>query len=353
MKKTEIQPIILEYLKNLIQEIQFIKIDKILTEYKVDNYTIDAVIDLIVNEVKVKLIIEVKALSEPKLIRSAVEQLKEYKKLFKNEENVYCVIGVTYVTENSAKICKEKGVGYVDLSGNCYLNFQNIFIDRRNYPNKNIEKRELRSVFSTKASRILRVMLCDPKKKWQVQELAEKANVSLGGTYKVKERLLNLEYAREENRRILLNNPEGLLSKWAENYSFRKNADKNCYFSAEPKEIEKSIAEKCATNKIGYAFTLFSGASLIAPFARYSKVYVYVKEQINELMNYLGFKQVESGANIVLLSPYDEGVFYNTQDIDGIKVVSNIQLYLDLVSYKGRGEESAEFLLREKIKPLW
>jgi hypothetical protein len=35
------------------------------------------------------------------------------------------------------------------------------------------------------------------------------------------------------------------------------------------------------------------------------------------------------------------------------KIVSLIQIYLDLKSYKGRGEEAAEVLLRDVIKPKW
>ena len=40
-------------------------------------------------------------------------------------------------------------------------------------------------------------------------------------------------------------------------------------------------------------------------------------------------------------------------DADGISIVSPIQLYLDLVTNKGRGEEAAQFLLEKVIKPEW
>jgi len=60
-----------------------------------------------------------------------------------------------------------------------------------------------------------------------------------------------------------------------------------------------------------------------------------------------------SGAGVMLLGPYDEGVFYGTQVMDDIRIVSPVQIYLDLKSYKGRGEEAAEVLLREIVKPKW
>ena len=64
-------------------------------------------------------------------------------------------------------------------------------------------------------------------------------------------------------------------------------------------------------------------------------------------------KPVESGPNVTILEPFDDGIFYGIQNINGIGVVSNIQLYLDMVGYKGRGEETANFLLEQKIKTLW
>lgn len=60
-----------------------------------------------------------------------------------------------------------------------------------------------------------------------------------------------------------------------------------------------------------------------------------------------------SGPNVTLLEPYDEGVLYGMQEIDGTNVVSDIQLYLDLKSYKGRGEEAAEFLYEQQLRKLW
>jgi len=79
----------------------------------------------------------------------------------------------------------------------------------------------------------------------------------------------------------------------------------------------------------------------------------YVHNAREDVASLLNLKEVESGANITLLDPYDEGVFYGTQVIEDIRIVSPLQIYLDLKSYKGRGEEAAEVLLRDVIKPEW
>jgi hypothetical protein len=56
---------------------------------------------------------------------------------------------------------------------------------------------------------------------------------------------------------------------------------------------------------------------------------------------------------VTLLEPYDEGLFYGSQDRDGIRVLSPIQIYLDLKNFRGRGEEAAEALLDQVIGDLW
>ena len=196
-------------------------------------------------------------------------------------------------------------------------------------------------------------MFGNPRQSWQVQELAKEANVSIGLAFSVKERLLDLEYASEQNRGFLLSRPGELLDKWADSYSFRKNKIHNYFGFDSPREIEQKLAKYCQQRKILYALTLFSGAALVAPFARYTRGFAYAGREIQELAESLGLKEVSSGPNFSMLEPYDEGILYESRKIEGMYVVCDVQLYLDLVEFKGRGEESAKFLLEQRIKPQW
>ena len=80
---------------------------------------------------------------------------------------------------------------------------------------------------------------------------------------------------------------------------------------------------------------------------------VYIENLTDELILSLNFKLVNSGANVNILLPYDVGVFYGLKTIDGIQIASPIQIYLDLLSYRGRGEEAAESIFDEVIKTEW
>ena len=118
-------------------------------------------------------------------------------------KDAYGVVVAPYISNDTARLCRENGVGYIDLAGNCFLGFDQIYVELKNFPNLTVEKRQLRSLFTPKSSRILRVMLANPRRSWMVKDLAKEAKVSIGLVFKVKERLLDLEFASEDNKSIL------------------------------------------------------------------------------------------------------------------------------------------------------
>jgi hypothetical protein len=82
-------------------------------------------------------------------------------------------------------------------------------------------------------------------------------------------------------------------------------------------------------------------------------VQAFVGAGLDELPNLLELKPVTSGANVSLLAPFDAGVFAGARVFDGVRVVSPVQLYLDLRGFRGRGEEAAQALLEEVMAPSW
>ena len=78
----------------------------------------------------------------------------------------YGVFVAPYISDDSATICKENGIGYIDFVGNCWLYFDSIFIEIKGNPNRFRRKRELKSLFKPKAERILRALLHEPGRQW-------------------------------------------------------------------------------------------------------------------------------------------------------------------------------------------
>jgi hypothetical protein len=80
---------------------------------------------------------------------------------------------------------------------------------------------------------------------------------------------------------------------------------------------------------------------------------VYVAGDVEEIARMLSLKEVSSGANVTLITHYDEGVLYGSRLIEGVRVTAPVQTYLDLVGIKGRGEEAASALMEEVIRKSW
>ncbi len=283
------------------------------------------------------------------MAHDAINQLIRYQNTY---QDAYLIFMAPYISPQAAEICMKDGVGYLDFAGNCYLSFGQVYIEQTGKSNPFRTRRDLVSLFSPKSSRVLRVLLNNPGRVWKTQDLADEARVSLGRVANVKKLLLDREWITKQDG-FSLTAPWMLPEEWANTYTYRKNAVRNYYSLKSIQEIEENLTKVCCEKGIEYAMTGFSGVARFAPAVRYARIMAYVYNTKEDVASLLNLKEVESGANVTLLGPYDEGVFYGMQVIENITIVSPVQIYLDLKGYKGRGEEAAEVLLRDVIKPKW
>jgi hypothetical protein len=335
-------------LRACLDRVPFLVLKSLDREPRPDGPNLD--VRLRVSRASQRLTVEVKTSGQPRVIREAINQLARYRDSLRG---AYPVIVAPYVSPRAAQLCIEENVGFVDLAGNCRLCFDQVFIEQSGRTNPEVKRRDLRSLYSPKASRVLRALLNEPRRAWQLQQLAKEATVSLGLASNVKKLLTDREWIKTEAEGIRLVDPLPLLAEWAKSYSFRKSRLLDCYTLREVSEVEAALAEECKKRGWSFALTGFSGAARLVSAVRYQRAMAYVGGALEELLGPLQLKVVESGANVSLLLPYDEGVFQGTRDVDGVPVVSPVQLYLDLGSFRGRGEEAAQQILEEVIKPSW
>lgn len=333
-----------------LEEIPFLKSINVEREAPVDSVYVDFLVTVDLSNTSQTLFVESKNSGQPRIARAAVNQLRVYLERF---PDAYGILLAPYVSPTTAKICKEASIGYMDLAGNCRLSFDAVYINVRGKPNPFSEKRELKSLFSPKAERVLRALLSMPARVWKTEELAKAAHVSIGLVSNVRKLLTNREWADERQPGFALTRPSALLDGWASNYRFQRNKPTNLYSMDSVGEIEALVGDVCTRLGIAYALTGFSGAARYASFTTYRTVAAYVSGQPGTIAEALEVKPVPSGANLQLISPYDEGVFYAAQTFDGQRVASAVQCYLDLQGQAARGEEAAEALLETVIKPQW
>lgn len=296
------------------------------------------------------IFMETKPSGQPRLARAAVNQLARWIERYPNAVGIF---GAPYITPAAADIAAREGIGYLDLAGNCRLVFDRVYIRREGWPNKFAKRRDLRSLYSPKAERVLRALLLEPKRQWKIQTLADAAKVSMGQASNVKKLLDQREWIERQPDGIVLTQPAKLLEEWAENYRYSRNTIAD-FFSLDPlPQVEAKLASISKELGNDYALTGFSAAARMAPMVRYQRATAYVAESIEETARRMGLKPVSSGANISLIAPYDAGVLSGSREIDGIRIASAVQTYLDLLSFKGRGQEAAQAVLDEVIKLTW
>jgi hypothetical protein len=312
---------------------------------------IDASIRVKIGKGKPKLIaLEIKNNGQPRIIREAINQLFRFRS---KTPNSYGIVAAPYISPVSAGICKQEGIGYFDLAGNCLISFDEVYITREGIGNPFAVKRDLRSLYSPRAARVLRVLLNGPQRYWKVEPLAKEANVSTGQVANVKKLLKDREWIQEGEAGFCLTAPEELLMEWADNYSLRKNQVFDFYSMDDLAIKENELADFCSERKISFALTGLSGASHAYPGIPFQRLTAFIGGLEKEAISKLGLKAVTTGANVSLLLPYDDGVFYKTSNNGGLPVVSPVQLYLDLKKNKGRGEEAAQTILERILKPSW
>jgi len=319
------------------------------TDVRLGNQTADLVVRFKLGEHEQTMVVDVTPLGQPRQIRAAVTKLADARRAL---PAAYPVAASVYIGPQSARILKDNNLGFVDLSGNSYLAFEHVLIDRAGKRNVRPSTRPLRSLFAPRATRVVRALLAEPGRAWRLEELARAAEVSLGHSHNVVKRLEDLRWLeRDGAQRIQLTKLADLLEAWVESYTYRSN-EMASYFVPErvSRRLMADLARAAAAEGRRYAFTLGAGISLVAPPVRLGAVHGYLEGDPAPIAAALGLHPAgEADGALHLLSPYDPGVFYGLLDKAGLKVVCLPQLYADLMHWDRRGPEQAEHLRREAM----
>jgi hypothetical protein len=295
------------------------------------------------------VVVEVSSLGQPRQIRASVTRLNEIRR---DMPEAYPVAASVYIGPQSARILKSHNLGFVDLSGNCYLAFENVLIEKEGKRNVRPSTRPLRSLFAPRATRVVRALLVEPARAWRLEELARAAVVSLGHSHNVIKRLEELAWAeRDGDQRIHLSKPADLLEAWCESYTYRAN-EITSYLAPErvTRKFMGEIARVATAEGRRYAFTLNAGAALLAPSLRLPTVHCYLEGDPATIAQTLGLRPAaEADGMLHFLAPYDPGALHGAYEKGGLKVVCLPQLYADLIHYERRGPEQAEHLRREAM----
>ncbi len=294
------------------------------------------------------LLVEAKGIGQPREVRSAVLHLERYLKQLPGKSPRYGVLLAPFISQESAKLCEEAGIGYADLAGNARLSFDHIYIETRSPENPFREKRETRSLFAPRATRILRVLLQGPLRPWKVTELAASTRVSLGSVSAMRQQLLAREWAADEPGGLRVTKPDMVLDAWSKVDDWEKRTRTHEYsvLSSDPLQLAEKL--QGVLRDESPVFTQWFAGWLRHPYTTPVVVTAYIKKFPDEALitEKLLARRVSASGGLRLVLPKDEGVFHPSQVVRGFELVSDVQIYLDLLRAGSRGDEQAQELQR-------
>jgi hypothetical protein len=349
MKEMEIRAA--DALRALIDQVPAIKLEDIKIEPPGPDPGIDILARVNVSDRPHVLVCEVKASGQPRHVRMALLQLRNYVAHFGNE--AIPILIAPYLSPEAQALCREYEVGFLDLEGNARLVFDGVFIERIVASKPSVEQRELKSIFKPKSAQVLRVMLRDPNRPWRVTELAKTAGVSLGHVSNVRSGLLNREWAQVSDKGLFISEPDALLDAWRDAYKQDDRGRMSFYTTLHGSSFEDAARRILhAGPENGKAiFSSFSAAHWIAPYGRTGTQYFYADDSgLEQLKAGLKLSSAAKGENVVVTVPKDDGVFLDTvEPASGAICTGPIQTYLDLAAAGERGREAAEHLRRDRL----
>ncbi|MBI2924616.1 MAG: hypothetical protein HYY24_02805 [Verrucomicrobia bacterium] len=271
------------------------------------------------------------------------------------------VLAAPFISERIAELCQQHGWGWFDLAGNCRLNVPDGFFIERSGNVPTHSPPELKVNLGTRESaRIVRALLVaqNAGRRWTQRELLQECQpgVSIGLVNKVVSFLRGQAFVMDhEEGGFRLSEPLGLLAAWRAVYRFDRH-ERRGYFTLKQGQQLKAALRSLESIAGGHAaYAAFTAAEFQTPHVRQPKTWLFVgAEWEDEFRGSVEAKPVDSGDNLVVLIPDDAGVFYLQEREAGRLACTNaVQTYVDLCHCGSRGEEAAEALLEQDLKPAW
>lgn len=254
------------------------------------------------------------------------------------------VVAAPYLSPRTRERLVELGAGYVDSTGNLRMAMDRpaLFIETTGaqaspWP----EGRPLRSLKGPAAGRVVRA-LCDFKPPYGIRQLADRGGISAATATRVVEFLDREAIVQREPRGpVLAVDWNALIRRWTQDYSLTESNRTATFL--EPRGLP-ALLERLRGWR-SYALTGSAAASSVAPAAPVRLAVVYVPS-IGEAADFLGLREIDAGANVLLAEPFDPIAMERTQQRDGLNTAALSQVAADLLTSPGRGPSEAEELIR-------
>ena len=186
--------------------------------------------------------------------------------------------------------------------------------------------------------------LCDFPPPLPISDLAVKAKVDISYASRLVE-WLSREALLERRPRGPVQSVDraALIRRWAQDYEVLTSNDARGYL--DPRGLDnliRGLSDGAIRGK--YALTGSIAANRIAPIAPPRLAMLYV-DNFGSAAAALKIRPTETGANVMLLAPFDDVVFERSWKDGGLTLVAPSQAAVDLLTSPGRAPSEAEAIL--------
>lgn len=271
------------------------------------------------------------------------------------------------VSPRMAELCRERGWSWFDLAGNCRLEIPDVLLIERSGNQSSIAVARSRANLGTpEAGRVIRALLAPENagRIWTQRDIVKDfakgvtpiPSPSLGLVNKVIRHLREQAVINQQNKGgFSVGDHEGLLKMWRSAYRFDRHRRRPYFTLLQGRALQERLRAIDPGDRGRLAYAAFSAADLQAPSVRQPRIWLYLDPNAEyQFQSTVEAKPVESGENLVVLMPEDKGVFYRVEVADNRAACTNaVQTYVDLAHSGGRGEEAANAILLQRLKPAW
>lgn len=247
-----------------------------------------------------------------------------------------------FLSRLSQERLTQANVGWFDLTGNLRLRMDHpaVFLNdvgaSRN-PFVDASDRRLKSLRGPAAARITRA-LCEFPLSVGVRTVAQYANVGPASSSRVLE-LLTREglLTRDDVGTVVSVRKGALIKRWTDDYSLTGSNEVTTVLDPQGPEHAVATVKKMAGQHVvtGSAAAHAYLPDGVVPAAPLATLVVYAERDV-DLIRAAGWQQVDVGANVLVVRPFDGVLLKRSQLVDGLRCAARAQVIADLLTGPGR-----------------
>jgi hypothetical protein len=248
-----------------------------------------------------------------------------------------------WLSPSTRRALRDADIGFLDLTGNVELHLPRPGLFLRDVgaaKDPSPASGAIKSLRGNGAGRAIRALV-DFSPPYGIRELAQLSGASAPVISRVAQ-LLERDELLARNGQVTRVDWEGALRRWAEDYDFAKT---NRVLSAiDPRGLKVFVAKLAEYTKEWAATGTFGVPTGVA-VVPLGLAAVYVRSAESAAQE-LKLTLTETGANVLLVEPPDDGAFVRSRKgVDAVVRCAPSQVVVDLLTGPGRGSSEAEALL--------